>query len=175
MNEIGKYGVYKEKLQGICDENDLTFTIHNKKYPFFMTIKALSGMDGQMSMIEDAGETSDTGYISPEAVIVFAYKDGDLTYKMSETINISDSLFNKIKNLFKKMYACYMAYYFRDRTENCCGDTEEPQNDTENAPVDTENDANVTDEPTSDTECGVVVEPDEFADFFDEEGDTPTE
>ena len=30
MNEIGKYGVYKEKLQGICDENNLTFSIQNR-------------------------------------------------------------------------------------------------------------------------------------------------
>ena len=174
MNEIGKYGVYKEKLQGICDENDLTFTIHNKKYPFFMTVKALSGMDTQMSMMEDAGDNGETGYISPEAVIVFAYKDGELAYKMSETINISDSLFNKIKNLFKKMYACYMAYFFRDRTENCCGDTESATCDTEDAPVDTETEANDTEEPAFDTEDGIVVEPDEFADFFDD-NNTPAE
>lgn len=167
MNEIGKYGVYKEKLQGICDENDLAFSIHNSKYPFFMTVKPLSGIDAQMSMLEDASENSETGYISPDAVIVFAYKDGDLTYKMSETINISDSLFNKIKNLFKKMYACYMAYYFRDRTENCCGDTE-------NAPVDTETGADDTEKPALDTEDGVAVEPDEFADFFDSGEDIPT-
>ena len=160
MNEIGKYGVYKEKLQGICDENDLTFSIHNKKYPFFMTVKAISGLDEQMSMMEEAGESSETGYISPEAVIVFAYKDGDLTYKMSETINISDSLFNKIKNLFKKMYACYMAYYFRDRTEN--------------APVDTDIEANDPETPAFDTEDGIAVEPDEFADFFDSGEDIPT-
>lgn len=163
MNEIGKYGVLKEKLQGICDENDLTFAIHNKKYPFFMTVKALSGTDAQMSMLEGADESSDTGYISPEAVIVFAYKDGDLTYKMSETINISDALFNKIKNLFKKMYACYMAYYFRDRTENCCGDTAEPC-EQETEPVQDPDPAPV--EPTEET--------DEFADFFDGE-DAPTE
>jgi hypothetical protein len=117
MNEIGNYNVYKEKLQGICDENNLTFSIQNKKYPFFMTVKPLSGMDTQMSMLEneDAGET---GYISPEAIIVFAYKDGELIYKMSETINISDSLFNKIKNLFKKLHTYWMQYYFRDRTEH---------------------------------------------------------
>lgn len=171
MNEIGKYNVYKEKLQGICDENDLTFAIHNRKYPFFMTIKALSGMDSQMSMLEDAGENGDTGYISPDAVIVLAYKDGDLTYKMSETINISDSLFNKIKNLFKKMYTCYMAYYFRDRTENGFD-----ADDTENGTFDTETEANDTAEPAFDTEGGVVVEPesDEFADFFDSE-DAPAE
>ena len=174
MNEIGKYGVYKEKLQGICDENDLTFAIHNSKYPFFMTVKPCTGMDAQMSMLEDAGENGETGYISPDAVIVFAYKDGDLTYKMSETINISDSLFNKIKNLFKKMYACYMAYFFRDRTENCCGDTEPVPSDTENAPVDTETEANVPEEPAFDTDDGTEVEPDEFADFFDSGEDIPT-
>lgn len=167
MNEIGKYGVFKEKLQGICDENNLSFAIHNKKYPFYMTVRPISGMDAQMSMMEEMEESSETGYISPEAVIVFAYKDGDLAYKMSETINISDALFNKIKNLFKKMYACYMAYYFRDRTENCCGDTE-------STPADTESVATDTAEPTLDTEDGAVVEPDEFAEFFDSGEDIPT-
>ena len=116
MNEIEKYGVFKEKLQGICDENNLTFSIQNRKYPFFMTVKPIGGLDGQMSMLE-AVDTGDTGYISPEAIIVFAYKDGDLTYKMAETINISDSLFNKIKNLFRKMHGLYMMYFFRDRHE----------------------------------------------------------
>ena len=170
MNEIGKYNVYREKLQGICDENDLTFAIYNKKYPFYMTVKALSGMDAQMSMMEGMEENSDTGYISPDAVIVFAYKDGDLTYKMSETINISDSLFNKIKNLFKKMYSCYTAYYFRDRTESCCDDTE-------SAVDDTETEANVTEATAFDTDAtdsDEVVEADELADFFDSGEDIPT-
>lgn len=117
MNEISKYGVLKEKLEGICNENNLTFSIQNKKYPFFMTVKPCSGLDAQMTMLE-GDDTGDTGYISPEAIIVFAYKDGDLTYKMAETINISDTLFNKIKNLFKKLYSCWVQYYFRDRTEN---------------------------------------------------------
>ena len=157
MNEISKYGVFKEKLQGICDENNLTFAIHNKKYPFFMTVRPLSGMDAQIDMLEEMGDNNDTGYISPEAVIVFAYKDGDLTYKMSETINISDALFNKIKNLFKKMYACYMAYYFRDRTESGVDDTE----------------AVVDEAPAIEAE-GVVIEPDEFAEFFDS-ADEPAE
>ena len=162
MIEIGKYGEYKEKLQSICNENDLTFSIHNSKYPFFMTVKPISGVDAQMSMLEGADENGDTGYISPDAVIVFAYKDGDLTYKMSETINISDSLFNKIKNLFKKMYACYMAYYFRDRTENCCGDTDVCKDETTPA----QDLYPAPDDPTE--------EADDFADFFDSE-DTPAE
>lgn len=160
MNEIGKYGVFKEKLQGICDENNLTFTIHNKKYPFFMTVKPITGMDAQIDMLEEMGESNDTGYISPEAVIVFAYKDGDLAYKMSETINISDALFNKIKNLFKKMYACYMACYFRDRTEGTsCADS----------PAE-----NVMEDPAPAADEGMAVEPDEFAEFFDSGEDIPT-
>ena len=151
MNEISKYGVLKEKLQGICDENNLTFSIQNRKYPFFMTVKPCSGMDAQMTMLEGE-DTGETGYISPEAIIVFAYKDGDLTYKMAETINISDALFNKIKNLFKKLHACWMQYYFRDRTENvenACDTTEEPTA-AEDAPY------------TADG----AADSDEFADFF---------
>lgn len=160
MREIDKYGVYKEKLQGICDENNLTFSIQNKKYPFFMTVKPISGMDAQMTMLENE-DTGDTGYISPEAIIVFAYKDGDLTYKMAETINISDALFNKIKNLFKKLHACWMQYYFRDRTENmectCDGNTCDACADHDpEAPAD----APYTAEG--------AAEADEFAEFFDD-------
>ena len=135
MNEISKYGVLKEKLQGICDENNLTFSIQNRKYPFFMTVKPCTGLDAQMSMLE-CEDTSDAGYISPEAIIVFAYKDGDLTYKMAETINISDALFNKIKNLFKKLYSCWVQYYFRDRTENVENASDTCEDADTEAPVD---------------------------------------
>jgi hypothetical protein len=152
MNELNQYNVYKEKLQGICDENNLTFSIQKEKYPFFMTVKPCTGMDAQMSMLENE-DTGDTGYISPEAIIVFAYKDGELTYKMSETINISDALFNKIKNLFKKLHTCWMQYFFRDRSEGTSNDA--PCADL--VPVASE-DATYTAEGAED--------PDEFADFF---------
>lgn len=164
MNEISKYGVYKEKLQGICDENNLTFSIQKDKYPFFMTIKPISGLDGQMTMLEEA-DTGETGYISPEAIIVFAYKDGDLTYKMAETINISDALFNKIKNLFKKLHTCWMQYFFRDRTEG-----------TSNAPTCAACDTTEATAEPSDTEDAPYTadgadEADEFAEFFGEDTD----
>lgn len=165
MNEISKYGVYKEKLQGICDENNLTFSIQNKKYPFFMTVKPLSGMDGQMTMLEDV-DTGETGYISPEAIIVFAYKDGDLAYKMSDTINISDTLFNKIKNLFKKLYTCWVQYYFRDRTENACSDAP-------CAECDTAEDAEAQEDAPYTTDG--AADADEFADFFGEDHNAVTD
>ena len=146
MREIDKYGVLKEKLQGICDENGLTCSIQNQKFPFLMIVKPLGGMDAQQTMMEGMdNSTEGTGYISPDASLVFAYRDGDLTYKISETWTISEKLFGKLKNIFKKMHDLWMQYFFRDAfeshpgwvpaldpttldqdTENCTAEDEDP-------------------------------------------------
>ena len=118
MREIDKYGVLKEKLQGICDENDLTYSIHNQGYPFRMTIKPISGVDAQQTMLEGMDESGGTGYISPDASLVFVYRDGELSYKISETWTISASLFNKLKNLFMKLRDMWQAYFYRDIHEH---------------------------------------------------------
>jgi hypothetical protein len=118
MREIDKYGVLKEKLQGICEENSLTYSIQNQKHPFLMIIKPLGGIDAQQTMMEGMENPGETGYINPEASLVFAYKDGDLTYKISETWTISENLFNKLKNIFKKMHFLWMQYFFRDAFES---------------------------------------------------------
>lgn len=117
MREIDKYGVLKEKLQGICDNNNLTFSIKNQKYPFIMTVKPLGGVDAQQTMMEGMDDPGDTGYISPDASLVFAYRDGVLSYKISETFTISDALFSKIKNHFKKLHDMWMMHFFRDIME----------------------------------------------------------
>ena len=154
MREIDTYGVLKEKLQGICEENSLTYTIQNQKYPFLMIIKPLGGVDAQQTMLEGMEDTTGTGYISPDASLVFAYKDGDLSYKISETWTISESLFNKLKNLFKKMHALWMRYFFRDVHEHNLGMI--PVHDT---PAETQDDEDVTaEEDTADA----------FAEFLDE-------
>lgn len=118
MREIEKYNVLKEKLQGICDENNLTCSIENKKYPFILTIKPLGGLDAQQTMIEGMDNPGDTGYISPDARLVMTCRDGDPIYRTSETFTISANLFNKFKNIFSKMYAMWTQYFFRDVTEN---------------------------------------------------------
>lgn len=118
MREIDKYNVLKEKLQGICDENNLTYSIQNRKYPFLMVIKPLGGLDNQQTMMEGMDSAGETGYISPDASLVFAYRDGDLSYKISETWIISENLFNKLKNLFKKMSFMWQQYFYRDVLEN---------------------------------------------------------
>ena len=140
MREIDKYNVLKEKLQGICDENNLTCSVQNRTYPFLMIIKPLGGMDAQQTMLEGM-DTGETGYISPDASLVFTYRDGDLSYKVSETWTISANLFDKLKNLFKKMNFMWMQYFFRDIIE--CGgapscDTPTPTQDTENCEAEDE-------------------------------------
>ena len=155
MREIDKYGVLKEKLQGICDENNLTYTIQNHKYPFLMVIKPLGGVDAQQTMLEGMDDAGGTGYISPDASLVFAYQDGDLSYKISETWTISENLFNKLKNLFKKMHSLWMQYFFRDVYEHSPGWI--PASD---SPAETLDEVNCTaeDEDTAD----------EFAEFMSE-------
>lgn len=152
MREIDQYNVLKEKLQGICEENNLTYSIQNRKNPFLMTIKPLGGMEAQQTMMEGMDNAGETGYISPDASLVFAYRDGVLTYKISETFTISDALFNKIKNLFKKLHFLWMMYFFRDAIECGCY---EP---CENATADPE-----PEECEAEGECTA----DEFADFMD--------
>lgn len=114
MNESAKFEVYKKKLQGICDENDLAFRFYCKQYPVKMVISPLGGVGEQMSMLEGAEEN---GYTSPDATIVFSIKDGDISYKTSKTFTISDALFTKLKNLFKNMHSLWMQFFFRDIME----------------------------------------------------------
>ena len=117
-NEIGKYTEIKEKLTKICAQNGLTFTVQNKGYPFLLIVKPLGGMDAQQTMMEGMDDATGTGYISPDASLVFAYRDGNLTYKISETFTISDTLFNKIKGLFQKLHAMWMQHFYRDVYEH---------------------------------------------------------
>lgn len=161
MREIDKYGVLKEKLKNICEEHDLVFSIHNQGYPFRMTIKPAGGMDAQQTMLEGMDEASGTGYISPDASLVFVYRDGELAYKISETWTISAALFNKLKNLFMKLRDMWMAYFFRDIHETSPG-----------AAAKTDGAEDVTENPDSVTEDGGFVT--EEADSVTEETDLPT-
>lgn len=102
MSEISKYEAYKKKLQGICDENNLVYRFRQDQYPITLTIKSISGVEEQMTMLEEA---EDKGFTSPDAAIVFTIKDGVLTYKTHKTFTIGDALFSKIKNLFKNMHS----------------------------------------------------------------------
>ena len=114
MSEISKYEGYKKKLQGICDENNLTFRFINNHYPITLTIRPVTGLGEQMSLLESAEDD----YISPDACIVFSFVDGAVFYKTYGRFPISETLFNKIKNLFKNMHTCWLQYFFRSAIQN---------------------------------------------------------
>lgn len=150
MREIDKYNVLKEKLKGICEENGLTYSIREKKFPYILTIKPLGGIDALQTMMEGMENPGDTGYISPDASIVFENRDGFLAYKISETFTINDTLFTKIKNLFKNMHILWMMFFFRKATEDAPNDAPTSEDDTETADGQAEENCEVEDADTDD-------------------------
>lgn len=113
-NEASKFAAQRTKLKNICEAHDLTYTFIKNAYPIKLVIRPLGGVGEQMSMLEEASEDN---YISPGASILFTVKDGNLTYRMSKTFTISDTLFNKIKNIFKNMHYLWLQFFFRDLVE----------------------------------------------------------
>lgn len=87
----------------------MMYLLRVDRYPCILTIKPLGGMDAQLTMLE----ADDVSYISPDASIVFAYIDGDLSIKISETFTISDALLSKIKRLFVNLYSTWTQFFFR--------------------------------------------------------------
>ena len=114
MSEISKYDAQKKKLDGLCEEHDLTFRLRHDRYPITLTIKPLTGMDQQMDMLADA-ENKD--YISQDASMVIYRKDGELATKITGTFTISESLRNKFKNIYVKISDFWLQYFFRDIME----------------------------------------------------------
>lgn len=104
LSESARFAVYREKLKGICEANNLSYVFIKNAYPIKLVIRPLGGVGEQMSMLE-------------EASILFTVKDGNLTYRMSKTFTISDTLFNKIKNIFKNMHYLWLQFFFRDLVE----------------------------------------------------------
>lgn len=114
LSESARFAVYREKLKGICEANNLSYVFIKNAYPIKLVIRPLGGVGEQMSMLEEATEDN---YISPGASILLTVKDGNLTYRMSKTFTISDTLFNKIKNIFKNMHYLWLQFFFRDLVE----------------------------------------------------------
>ena len=114
MSESSKYDAQKKKLDGLCEEHDLTFRLRHDRYPITLTIKPLTGVDQQMDMLADA-ENKD--YISQDASMVIYRKDGELATKITGTFTISEALRNKFKNIYIKISDYWLQYFFRDIME----------------------------------------------------------
>lgn len=56
MSEISNYEAYKKKLQGLCDEHELTFKFQKNTYPVTLTIRPTEVEDAQLSFMPDMNE-----------------------------------------------------------------------------------------------------------------------
>lgn len=115
MSEISMYEAQKKKLQGLCDEHNLTFRFKKDGYPITLTIRPIQGMDAQISMLEGA---EDNGYCSPDAFMMWIFRDGSLETKIGGgTFTISKTLRTKIETVLVKMITYWQQYFFRDVME----------------------------------------------------------
>ena len=116
MSEISMYEAQKKKMEGLCEEHDLTYRFQKDTYPPTFTISPIQGMDAQLSMLENV---EDGGYISPEAKMTWIFKDGSLETKVTGgTFTITKTLRTKIESVLMKMLTYWMQYFFRDVMEN---------------------------------------------------------
>ena len=114
MSEIDKYEAQKKKLDGLCEEHDLSYRFRHDGYPITLTILPLQGVEEQLSMLADA---EDRDYISQDASMVIYRKDGDLATKINGTFTISEALRSKFKNIYLKLSDFWLQYFFRDVME----------------------------------------------------------
>ena len=115
MSEISMYEAQKKKMEGLCEEHDLTYRFQKDTYPPTFTISPIQGMDAQLSMLENVEES---GYISPEAKMTWIFKDGSLETKVTGgTFTITKTLRTKIESVLMKMLTYWMQYFFRDVME----------------------------------------------------------
>ena len=80
MSEISMYEAQKKKMEGLCEEHDLTYRFQKDTYPPTFTISPIQGMDAQLSMLENVEEV---GYRSPDASMTWIFEDGVLETKVT--------------------------------------------------------------------------------------------
>ena len=155
MSESAKYDAQMKKLEGLCEEHDLTFRFNHNSYPITLVIRPAQGMDQQLSMLENADSRD---YISPDASMVIYRKDGELSMKIQGTFTLPESLRSKLKNLYIKLSDLWLQYFHRDimQRHSLSGAA---------MPVIAENEADDSDEEDEGFEEG---EPSESADQEDE-------
>lgn len=115
MSEISMYEAQKKKMEGLCDEHELTYKFRKNGYPITFTIRPMQGMDAQLSMLECVEEV---GYRSPDASMTWIFEDGVLSTKVQGGIfTISKVLRTKIETILMKMITYWQQYFFRDVME----------------------------------------------------------
>ena len=114
MSELSSFKQQREKLAGICDEHNLVYSFKTG-YPITLKIRPSGGMDEQLSMLEAAG---DEDRIPQDAYITFSFTEEGVKTVTDGRFPISETLYNKLKNIFKKMVDFWVRHFFRSLIEN---------------------------------------------------------
>ena len=114
MSEKEKFDGQKQKLENLCDEHNLTFSLKLDNYPVSMTLRPVQGMYDQISMLETA---EDGEHISMDAYMTFYSSEGDYTVKSFGTFTMTEALSRKFMNIFKKIDVFWKHFYFRETVE----------------------------------------------------------
>lgn len=98
----------QEKINKLCDENDLEFNFETLRFPIIAKIKP--NLESQNQLKFDIGE--DTDFVNGEIKFIFG---DELTMTVLNDFRIEDSILNRIKNMTKKLHYLFLQMYFKEK------------------------------------------------------------
>lgn len=110
------YDGQKKKLEGLCEEHDLVYTLEKDTYPIVLTVSMAKKQYEQGKLIDDGEKSEPT--CDPNAKVVWIFRDGKLAMKVEGgTFTIDKALRAKIEGIFLKIVNFWQQYFFRDALE----------------------------------------------------------
>lgn len=111
MSEITMFKAQEKKLNGLCEEHNFTYRFRKDSYPITLTIRPLQGTGQQLNMLESVDGAD---YISPNASLTWMFSENEVIPRIEGgTFTISDELYRKFVNIFKKMANFWQQYVYR--------------------------------------------------------------
>lgn len=108
-----KFKELRDDILGICEANHMTFRFEAGDFPILAIVEAdpVHANQIMIALTEGAEEARNNGKIE----FIF---DDELKIKMDKRMNMSEVLFNKIKNKVKKLHYLYLQVFFYSYMEH---------------------------------------------------------
>lgn len=143
MNYYANLAALEDKLTATLNDEGLVFALDTSKYPITLTVSHDTSVEAQMELFSALDSVSST-----DAMMKFIFKLDALEIRVDNRFIISDALMSKIKGQAKKIHHAFLEGFFAERIN---------YQSSKNEPVEAACDA------------PAEIEPDEFADFFDDD------
>lgn len=153
-NYFSDFNAVDNKLVELLEDNQLIRRFNTDRYPITLTISPNVSPEAQMVMY-----AAEDGAFSRDARLTLSFPVGEIGVKVIGDLSISDALLNKIKGFAKKMHYLWLQGEYALQNEANRFSRVQP------LPADEEDDPD-EDEDTM---------PNEFAGFFDEDGEQEEE